>query len=133
MDNMKHSKFAIGLLVLLAGCSSVSRRTVPDGNVAGTVTAGPTCPVEIPGDPTCLPAPVVGSVEFLVGDEVATSALIDGDGHFASTLEVGHYTLHVNVGESPFPSCPDEQVTVIDSKRVIINVDCDTGIRGPGS
>ena len=127
---MTRSKAVIGLIVLAASCTSARLRS--EGTVSGIVTAGPVCPVEIPGDPACAPVAVVGSVEFLVGGEVVASSPIE-DGQFASTQEVGDYTMHINVGESPFPSCPDQPLTVVGSARVTVNVTCDTGIRGPGS
>lgn len=127
---MTHSKVVIGLIVLMTSCTSAVRS---EGTVSGLVTAGPICPVEIPGDPTCAPVPVVGSVEFLAGSDVVASAPIEADGQFAATLDVGDYTLHINVGESPFPSCPDQPLTVVESEQVTVNLSCDTGIRGPGS
>ena len=129
---MTSSRVTIGLIVLVTSCST-GGEPAPTGTVKGLVSAGPTCPVEVAGDPTCAPVPVAGSVEFLASDDVVASTVIDGDGRFVSTLEVGDYTLHVNVGEAPFPLCQDQQVTVIDSEAVTVNVDCDTGIRGPGS
>jgi hypothetical protein len=118
------------LTVVLAACSSQGAgRSTGTGTVSGDVLAGPTCPVERPGDPDCLPVAVDGMVNFVQNDEIVASQAIDTTGHYALDLAPGSYTVRVDVGEAPFPSCPSLEVVVEQGAESTINIDCDTGIR----
>jgi hypothetical protein len=59
------------LLVVAAGCgqSAAARHF---GSLSVTVTAGPTCPAERIGDPTCAPRPVKGAQLRLEGSSEIT-------------------------------------------------------------
>jgi hypothetical protein len=114
------------LVTLVGGCAPVAS---PSGSgavgtvVSGTVTAGPTCPVQrFPPDPGCADralAGVVLLVEDAAGAEVAR-VTSDADGSFAVRLAPGAYLLvpprqrgllgtpsplafRVEAGESPAP------------------------------
>ena len=118
------------LTVVLAACSSQGTgRSTGTGTVSGDVLAGPSCPVERPGDPACLPVAVQGMVDFIQNDETVASQAIDATGHYALGLAPGSYTVRVNVGETPFPNCPSLEVVVEQGAESTINIDCDTGIR----
>ena len=94
----------------------------------GRVTAGPTCPVERPGQP-CPPSPVAGRVEAIdAAGHAAGNAPTDADGRYAIALPPGAYTLRVAT-EAMFPMCPDTAVMVPSGPPVAADVDCDTGIR----
>jgi len=101
----------------------------PTGRVHGQALAGPTCPVERPGDSACDPRPVVGVVEFRSGDRVVSEAGIDAQGSFDADVPVGHYTITVDVGDEPFPSCRPIEVDVGDGTDTELRLECDTGIR----
>jgi hypothetical protein len=96
--------------------------------VVGTVTAGPTCPVQRPGQ-ACPPAPVAGAVEGLdSGGQVVGRADTDTQGAFTLPLPPGDYTLHV-VHDGLYPRCPDTPVTVTVGGPTHIDIACDSGIR----
>lgn len=118
------------LTLALAACSTQGTgRSTGTGTVSGTVLAGPTCPVERPDDPTCLPVAVAGRVDFVQNDEVVASQVIDTTGHYRLNLAPGSYTVRIDVGDTPFPSCPSLEVIVTQGVESTINFDCDTGIR----
>lgn len=116
--------------LLLAGCGS-GTGTAPDvtGRVTGHALAGPTCPVERPGQPGCEPAPVKGVVELAQGDRVVSSATLDADGSYAVEVPVGSYQVTVDVGGGPFPMCEPLDVEVTADGEVVADISCDTGIR----
>jgi len=96
--------------------------------VTGSVTAGPTCPVEPPGG--CPPRPVADTpVQALDGSgRVIGSDATDAKGYFAITLAPGDYTLHVVIAGT-FPRCTDVHVTVTKGSPEQQDIGCDTGIR----
>ena len=115
--------------LLVAGCGSAAGQTKPTGRVQGTVLAGPICPVEQPGDPSCAPVPVSGSVQFRQGDSLVQQAAIDAVGTFAADVPAGAYTVTVDVGAGPFPTCPPDDIVVNESETSTLAILCDTGIR----
>jgi hypothetical protein len=101
---------------------------VSGSGVHGHVTAGPTCPVEQPGQP-CPPAPVHGRVDAVdAGGGVLGTATTDSEGGYAIALPPGDYTLKVDTGAT-FPVCPDTAVTVPADGAAAADIGCDTGIR----
>ena len=105
--------------------------TVETG-VRGLATAGPTCPVEQPGDPACAPRPVPGAVLIVRGADGTEAARVqtDGIGAFEAPLEPGDYVLEAQAVEGlmgvpgPIPFRVDEGVSTV------VEVLYDTGIRG---
>jgi len=96
--------------------------------VYGTVTAGPTCPVERVGQP-CPPRPVMGEVELRdTSGATVGSTRTASDGRYALRARPGTYTLVVDTG-STFPRCPSKSVTVVTGERLLADISCDTGIR----
>ncbi|CAB4859008.1 unannotated protein [freshwater metagenome] len=120
---------AIAASLALAGCGNSSTPASPLGVVVGTALAGPTCPVERPGDPLCAPRPVTGTVELRQQDRVVATAAIDTAGSFSATVPAGRYTVAVDVGSNLFPTCPAVEVTVVAGATATVEVQCDTGIR----
>lgn len=117
-------------VLLLAGCGSgVSHPSAATGRVRGHALAGPTCPVERPGQPDCEPAPVDGVVEFVRDDRVVSSAPLDAAGAYAAEVPVGTYQVTVDVGGGPFPTCEPLDVEVTTGAAVVADISCDTGIR----
>lgn len=114
---------------VIVGCGSDSRHTGSNGRVSGRALAGPTCPVERPGDPNCQPTPVQGSVQFAQGDLVVTSVRINSGGGFAAEIPAGTYTLTVDTGDNPFPVCSPVDVDVRADADAVVEISCDTGIR----
>ena len=127
------------LTMQIGGCGSASSQsgttgpqTGANGPVTGHALAGPTCPVERPGDPNCQPRPVQGSVRFAEGGHVVSSNPIDATGAFVAELPAGTYTVTVDTGDNPFPVCTPVEVEVLladaDADSVV-DISCDTGIR----
>jgi hypothetical protein len=86
----------IVFVVVLGGCSAgASSSTAGLVAVRGTATAGPTCPVERPGDSSCAPRPVAGAtivVQTGAGAEI-TRLKTAADGTFSIDLAAGDYRL----------------------------------------
>lgn len=114
-----------------SGCGSAATTltSVPAeyGIVRGTVTAGPTCPVEQAGHP-CPPRPVSGTVSARRTDATTLTATISKDGTYRITVPAGTYTLNVQTG-SFLPRCSPSKVAVSAGATVEANISCDTGIR----
>ena len=139
------SVIVIGLALVSSAClvggssgttSSTSvPSTIPGGNppspiaVSGSVTAGPTCPVERLGHP-CPPAPVHGTVLATdTGGAQAASAVTDAAGNYAFVLLPGGYTFVVIDTGGTRPRCPSTPVTVSPGPPLQVDIACDTGIR----
>lgn len=96
----------------------------------GRVTAGPTCPVETPGDPNCAPRAVAGAVLLVhdgSGKEVAL-VTTNGSGLFRFDLAVGEYTLEPQPVEGLMGTAQPMPFTVTDGVTWL-DVSYDTGIR----
>jgi hypothetical protein len=108
----------------LAGTSSVS-------GIGGEITAGPTCPVERPGDSACGPRPVTGAVLVVKdgsGQEVARFTT-DASGLFRIDLAPGTYTMAAQPVAGILGTPGPQQVTVSDGKLTTATLGYDTGIR----
>ena len=102
--------------------------TVAGGTgVYGTITSGPSCPVERP-DQSCPPRPVSATVRAERGGSSVGQTRSDGSGRYDLTLAPGDYTLVVDTGSS-MPHCPDTQVTVTAGSARRVDISCDSGIR----
>jgi hypothetical protein len=107
---------------------------LPDSTgVRGTVTAGPTCPVETqPPDPACAARPVAGAILVFSdagGTEVAraTSA---ADGTFTVELAPGAYRLMPKSVDGLIGTPAAMDVLVEAGPPTELQVSYDTGIRG---
>jgi hypothetical protein len=99
--------------------------------VAGRVTAGPTCPVETPDDPTCNPRPVAGAVLVVKGAGGVEVARIttDATGLFRIGLQPGDYTLEPQPAEGLMGTPSPLPFRVVDGDETFLDVEYDTGIR----
>ena len=122
---------AVTVVTLASGCGSAASTltSVPAafGIVQGTVTAGPTCPVEQAGHP-CPPRPVSGVVSARRAAAAVLTATISKGGNYRITVPAGTYTLTVQTG-SLLPRCPPAQVVVSAGVSEEADISCDTGIR----
>ena len=110
-------------VIACGGSPSAANRS----GVAGTVTEGPTCPVEMAGSP-CPPRPWVGTVRAIdrSGDVVETQT--DALGDYSLTLDPGTYdVVPVTGGGPPF----GKPASVVVTTGVVQHLDLsvDTGIR----
>lgn len=110
-----------------ASPSPAQSPTAPGSGIAGTVAAGPTCPVEQVGK-ACPPAPVTATVEARIGARIVGSARTSATGTYRMAVPPGSYSVVV-VGSGPFPRCPDTPATVSPGAVTTVNIRCDTGIR----
>jgi hypothetical protein len=105
-------------------------RGVPAGStgVRGVVTAGPTCPVQRQGDPSCDDRPVPAHLVLERGDgSTAASGDAGSDGQFFIAAQAGSYAL---TATSPNAMrCSSQPVTVTSGHVTDVHVSCDTGIR----
>jgi hypothetical protein len=117
---------ATALMVVLIACG----RTSAPGNASGifgTVTAGPTCPVEQVGSP-CPPAPWVGTVRATDDSGHGTETRTDDGGNFTLTLEPGSYEV-VAVTDGGPPTGQPVTIDVQAGQPIRVNLTVDTGIR----
>ncbi|MDH3307607.1 MAG: hypothetical protein OEO77_08845 [Acidimicrobiia bacterium] len=113
--------------VLLVSCGA-DPTTEPTGRLDGQVLAGPTCPVERPGE-VCEPAPVTGSVVFTEGDRVVVTIELDTTGSYTAELPTGPFFVTIDVGDTPFPRCEPVYILVVEGDNEPLDIMCDTGIR----
>ena len=117
---------AAALAVLIGGTAGGAiNHPVP--GIYGTITAGPTCPVERADQP-CPPRPVAAKVKAVKHRRTIGSARSNSAGDYAMGLRPGTYTIVVDTG-STFPRCPTTTVTVPTGQNVKVDIACDTGIR----
>lgn len=114
---------------LIGGCGQASHSDGSKSRVRGQVLAGPTCPVERPGDTNCEPAPVQGTIKFTHDGDVVDSVKIDPIGDYSIEIRAGSYTLTIDIGDNIFPSCLPVDVEVLANVEMEVDVFCDTGIR----
>jgi hypothetical protein len=99
--------------------------------VQGTVSLGPTCPVErMPPEPSCADKPYATTivVHRLGANTVFATATSDAAGGFKISLPPGSYTLTAGNG-SMLPRCTSVMAEVGSTGYVTANISCDTGIR----
>ncbi len=102
-----------------------------DSGVRGTVSLGPTCPVErVPPDPQCADKPYATAiVAYRAGSQSAfVMGNSDANGAFTLSLPPGSYTLEATSGAA-FPRCLRVSVKVPASGYASTSILCDTGIR----
>jgi hypothetical protein len=119
---------ALEIPVIFAG---VTANTIPKSGITGTVTLGPTCPVErIPPDPNCAPKFYSTSINIMrAGDnKIIKTIESDSNGAFGIDLDQGSYVLQTQ-GGNVLPRCPLVSVDVKSGQYVTANISCDTGIR----
>jgi hypothetical protein len=96
-----------------------------------TALAGPTCPVERPGDDACAPKPVPGAV-ILVTDgrgESVAKAELDATGSAFVELPAGSYLVEAAPVAGLMGAPGSQAVTVADGARSPVVFTYDTGIR----
>lgn len=121
-----------------AECPTVATTTSGGGiipavnsGVRGTVSLGPTCPVErIPPDPACADKPYAAAIlvyragsgtPFIIGNS-------DMSGAFQFSLPPGSYTINAGSGKT-LPRCTPVNVIVPTDGYASTTISCDTGIR----
>jgi hypothetical protein len=101
------------------------------GNVQGTVTLSPTCPVEqTPPEPACAPKAFLTEVTAIKkgGQEIAGHVKTTNTGTYNLALPLGSYILHAST-TGMLPRCADKEITIRSSETITIDISCDSGIR----
>ncbi|TMK36594.1 MAG: carboxypeptidase regulatory-like domain-containing protein [Actinobacteria bacterium] len=117
---------ATALLLALIACGRTSGPASTSG-IFGTVTAGPTCPVERVGSP-CPPAPWVGTVRATDDAGHPTETTTDENGDYTLTLEPGSYEV-VAVTDGGPPTGQPVAIDVQAGHPIRVDLTVDTGIR----
>jgi hypothetical protein len=105
--------------------------TSKKSGITGTVTLGPTCPVErIPPDPNCAPKFYSTSINIMktTSTVIVKTVQSDSKGVFYVDLAPGAYVLQAK-GGNMLPRCGDVSAEVRSNQYTIANISCDTGIR----
>lgn len=116
---------------LPAGAAPGLGTVATTSGIGGIVRAGPTCPVERPGDSACADRTVGGAVLVVKdasGAEVARFTT-DGSGLFRVDLAPGDYTLDPQPVASAIGVAPSQRVAVAAGRLTLVDVSYDTGIR----
>jgi hypothetical protein len=123
-----HASAVIGLTALALTVTGPAAS--PTSGVAGRVLAGPTCPVERPGDPACAPRPVAATIDVAstLGRHLRSVAT-DRSGRFRIALGPGVYVLTPSAGTRPFPIGKPSRVRVVADHMTQVVLHMDTGIR----
>jgi hypothetical protein len=98
--------------------------------VRGTVTIGPSCPVErMPPDPNCADRPQAAtfSIDAAAGAHVADVSS-DAQGSFALMLPAGTYVISLK-GNAAMPSMAPQTFVVSGNKYTELSLQLDSGIR----
>jgi hypothetical protein len=120
-------------LVSLVGMIAIAVVTTAgacNSGIQGTVTLGPTCPVERPGM-TCY-KPYAGTIDiFNESDRLVKTVHSSADGKLRVSLKPGTYTLKPQPRDParPYPIGKPVSVTVKPGSYTSVNIEYDTGIR----
>jgi hypothetical protein len=116
------------LALLIAGCGGGP----PAGpGVAITATAGPTCPVERPGDPACHSRVVAGATILILDGQGNTVAKVvtDATGSAFAPVPPGSYVVQPQPVEGLMGGAEAVPITVAGDEPARVAVVYDTGIR----
>jgi hypothetical protein len=116
--------------VFVAACEAPTATTPPGTGIRGTVTLGPTCPVQQADQPPCV-TPLAASLVITSGEDGSVVARVDAaaDGTFQVDLPPGSYVINPQPGGDPFPVGQPVDVTVEPGAYSQVEVAYDTGIR----
>jgi hypothetical protein len=116
----------IGMIVIAV----VTTADACNSGILGTITLGPTCPVER-GGMTCS-KPYAGTVDIYGhSDRLIKTVRSNADGKFRVRLKPGTYTLKPQPRDParPYPMGKPVTVTVKAGSYASVNIQYDTGIR----
>lgn len=101
------------------------------GTLVGTVTMGPSCPVQrFPPESGCEDKPYVATVQVKTADgkKQVTEFTSGKDGKFTVSLAAGKYLL-VPIGGAVYPRAGTQEVVVESNKTTVVDIMFDSGIR----
>jgi len=119
---------AIAVLTAALVACGRSPSSATDSGIFGTVTAGPTCPVERVGSP-CPPAVWTGDVQATDDDGHTFGTSTDDHGDYSLSLAPGTYqVVAVTTGGGP-PFGKPTSIVVSSGVERRLDLTVDTGIR----
>jgi hypothetical protein len=125
------------VLLLLAACNTPDQNSnqqvgiTRKSGIEGTVTIGPTCPVQRLNDPSCDDRPYQGVIHVSGTNKTQVAKFqADSDGKFKLELEPGNYTLEPQTPmNNILPRASNQDVTVVAGAFTPVNIQYDSGIR----
>jgi hypothetical protein len=122
------------VILVVAACgpgSGPDTSVAPGTGIAIMASAGPTCPVEQPGDPACDPRPVAGaSIAIIDGQgNVVTTVVTAADGLAFAAVPAGVYVVQPQPVDGLMGVAESQNATVVDGATTSIELAYDTGIR----
>ena len=120
------------LSLTIAACAGTSGPPVPPGTgLAIIALAGPTCPVETPGDPACAPRPVAGARVVILdaGGREVTAIVLDAKGAGVAAVAAGRYVVRAQPAAGLMGTPEPMDVAVVDGSLTPVTLSYDTGIR----
>jgi hypothetical protein len=122
----------VALLTLaLSACGIGGPTSAPDSGIRGLVTLGPTCPVQVEGDPQPCSTTYAATLEIhdQANDRMITTITSGADGRFEVRLAPGTYRIVPQVAEVLPIAAPVEGIVVAAGRFTEVQVDFDSGIR----
>jgi hypothetical protein len=125
------------ILLMLAACNATNSGsqqqvgTTGKSGIEGTVTIGPTCPVQRVNDPNCNDRPYQAEIHVNTNNGVWVKKFTpDAQGNFKIELEPGTYNLEPQTPmDNILPRANSQDVTVLAGVFTKINIQYDSGIR----
>jgi hypothetical protein len=119
------------LALALSACGAGGPTSAPDSGIRGLVTLGPTCPVQVEGDPQPCSTTYAATLEIhdQASDRLITTVTSGADGRFEVRLAPGTYRIVPQVAEVLPVAAPVEDVVVAAGRFTEVLVDFDSGIR----
>lgn len=119
------------LALALSACGAGGPTSAPDSGIRGLVTLGPTCPVQVEGDPQPCSTTYAATLEIhdQASDKLITTVASGADGHFEVRLAPGTYRIVPQVAEVLPIAAPLEDIVVAAGRFTEVQVDFDSGIR----
>src|SRR3989344_4572448 len=115
-----------GLTALLTGVRLTGNKVadLATTGVRGTVTIGPTCPVEqTPPDPNCADKPYAADLIIVSSDaKIVARATPDEKGMFSTNIPGGEYTIAPFEQGMVFPHAGTQKFTVIPGQFTEIHI-----------
>ncbi len=111
----------------MAASATATALASGDTGIDGTVTLGPTCPVERADSP-CPDRPYEARITIWRGETKVAETRSGADGRFRVSLPPGVY-LVAGESENTLPRGSEETVTVVEGRLTEVRIRFDSGIR----
>jgi hypothetical protein len=126
----------LALVLVLTACNTTNSSTqqqngLTKSGIEGTVTIGPSCPVQRVDDPSCDDRPYQGMIHVNTANGIwVTQFKADAQGKFKIELEPGRYTIDPQTPmDNILPRGSSQDVTVVSGAFTTLNIQYDSGLR----